>query len=89
MSIHNDPRRFSTDEDERREWENDLRMEYAPEEYERTHPYECEEEQTATKEDDYDCMSCAHDGDSNICWECEDGSKYRKWRSPTKEGDGE
>ena len=28
--------------------------------------------------DDYDCTACAHDGDSNICSECEDGSRYHK-----------
>ena len=30
--------------------------------------------------DNYDCTACAHDGDSNICSECEDGSRYCKWR---------
>ena len=33
------------------------------------------------RDEDYDCMACAHDGDSNICCECEDGSKYLKWRT--------
>lgn len=31
-----------------------------------------------TESEDYNCMACAHDGDSNICNECEDGSKYLK-----------
>jgi len=33
MSIHSDPRRYSTDEEEVRAWENDMRMEYAKQEY--------------------------------------------------------
>lgn len=36
MSIHNDSRQFGTDE-ERTEWQNELRMEYAKEEWENVH----------------------------------------------------
>jgi len=35
----------------------------------------------ATSED-YNCIVCAHDGDSNICLECENGSNYFKVRNP-------
>jgi len=40
MSIHADPRRHSLDEEEYREWQRDLRLEYAREIYEEKHPYE-------------------------------------------------
>ena len=40
MSIHADPRRNSLDEEEYREWQRDLRLEYAREIYEEKHPYE-------------------------------------------------
>ena len=57
MSIHNDPRRNSLDEDEYRAWENDLRMEYAREEYEMRHPYD----------DDDAEIKCDWQGDDGSC----------------------
>ena len=64
MSIHNDPRRHSLDEEEYREWQNDLRMEYAQEIYEVQHPYDAYED---FKNPDCDCIgedgSCYYDYD--------------------------
>jgi len=54
MSIHADPRRNSLDDEEYKEWQRDLRLEYTREEYEEKHPYEDMEEQTTTKEGDED-----------------------------------
>lgn len=66
MSIHNDPRRFSTD-DEYREWQNDLRMEYARETYEEKHPYD----------DDTSNITCAYWSEDGSC-NCDDHCKYQK-----------
>lgn len=70
MSIHNDPRRHSLDEEEYKEWQRDLRLEYAREEYEQKHPYEFEEVAT-----------CEYMGDDGSC-NCDDNCVHQrgKWR---------
>lgn len=63
MSIHNDPRRHSLDEQEYAEWQRDLRLEYAREEYEMKHPYEDESITCDYQTEDGSCMcdgNCVH-----------------------------
>ncbi len=70
MSIHNDPRRFSSDADECADWERDLRLEYRREEYEDKHPY-----------DDCYSFSCDYQGKDGSC-NCDDKCIHQtgKWR---------
>lgn len=70
MSIHADPRQYSADPEEREEWERDLRLEYAREEYEERHPYEID------PPDD-----CEYQGEDGSCY-CDDNCKYQrgKWK---------
>ena len=67
MSIHSDPRRNSLDEEEYREWQNDLRMEYAKQEY-----YD-----NAT-DDDFVCGYMGEDGSCNCDRNC--SNQTGKWK---------
>ena len=71
MSIHADPRRNSLDEEEYREWQRDLRLEYAREEYEERHPYE----------DDTSNITCDYQSEDGSC-NCDENCKYQvgKWK---------
>lgn len=71
MSIHADPRRHSLDEEEYREWQRDLMLEYEREVYEEKHPYE----------DDTSNITCDYQGEDGSC-NCDDHCKYQvgKWK---------
>jgi len=68
MSIHNDPRRYSTDEEEVRAWENDMRMEYAKQEYYDSLAYE----------EDFECDYVGEDGSCNYDGHCV--NQTGKWK---------
>ena len=68
MSIHADPRRHSLDEEEYKEWQRDLRLEYAREEYEERYPYE----------ESGDCNYQGEDGSCNYDGNCT--HQRGKWR---------
>lgn len=69
MSIHADPRRHSLDEEEYKEWQRDLRLEYAREEYEEKHQY------------DEENITCDYQGEDGSC-NCDDHCEYQrgKWK---------
>ena len=65
MSIHSDPRRNSLDEEEYREWQRDLKSEYAREEYEERHPYDAYEDS-----ENLVCDYVGEDGSCNYDYDC-------------------
>lgn len=70
MSIHNDPRQYSPNPEERADFKRDLRYEYRREEYENRHPYEeCED------------THCDYQGEDGSC-NCDDHCIHQtgKWR---------
>ena len=73
MSIHSDPRRNSLDEEEYREWQRDLKSEYAREEYEERHPYDAYE--------DFQNPVCDYMGEDGSC-DCDDHCIHQrgKWK---------
>lgn len=70
MSIHADPRQFSADPEERKDWERDLQFEYRRETYEQTHG-------------DDNCLeiSCDYQGEDGSC-NCDGHCEHQtgKWK---------